>query len=93
VNEGTVTARVAGILYTSEVKEGVAVIAVPYLNAGTYAGDVTFKADDNYNMPSESYEFTVEKATPELTVDYVVNITYGDIMTFTANLTSKGKPV
>ena len=93
VNEGTVSARVAGILYTSEVKEGVAVIAVPYLNAGTYKGNVTFKADDNYNMPSEAYEFTVEKATPALTVDYLVNITYGDTMTFTANLTSNGKPV
>ena len=93
VNEGTVSAKVAGLVYTSEVKDGIAVIIVPYLNAGTYTGNVTFEADDNYNKPTESYEFTVEKATPKFEVKYDVNITYGDVMVITANITSMKKAV
>ena len=93
VNEGTVSTIVAGIRYSSQVKGGIAIINIPYLNAGTYPATMTFTADANYNATSKDYEINVAKATPELTVDYVMNITYGDIMTFTANLTSKGKPV
>ena len=93
ITEGTVTAVINNIPYTSSVENGMAVIEMANLNAGTYTGNVTFSAGSNYDMPSEDVEFTVSKTTPELDIQNIIDVNYGYSVIITVKVTNNRKSV
>ncbi|MBR6993776.1 MAG: Ig-like domain repeat protein, partial [Methanobrevibacter sp.] len=65
------------VVFTQEPIDGQATFTLKNLSASNYTIEATFNGNENYTIASNSTNFTVFKATPELNVT-VEDIYYGD---------------
>ena len=86
LNSGKVVVKVNNIEYSADVKDGIATLIIPKLNAGTYNANVTY-IDNNMSRAEIPVNFTVNKK--DITINtkdaaYVIN--YGG--TYKASFTN-----
>ncbi|MCQ2737104.1 MAG: Ig-like domain-containing protein, partial [archaeon] len=91
---GTVTVVLDnGMNQTVDVVNGTATAVFEDLGAGDYIVSVTYSGDQNYTGDDTTTVFTVEQATPDVTIS-VDNVTYGDDATVVVTVTGvDGNPV
>ena len=98
LNGGKVVVNVNGVEYDEDVKDGIATLVIPKLNAGTYNANVTY-IDNNISRAEIPVNFTVNKkdiAINAKNAAYIINyggtykvsftnVTDNDRVTFTFN--------
>ncbi len=91
---GTVTVVLDnGMNQTVDVVNGTATAVFEDLGAGDYIVSVTYSGDQNYTGDDTTTVFTVEQATPDVTIS-VDNVTYGEDATVFVTVTGvDGNPV
>ncbi|SDA60724.1 Ig-like domain repeat protein, partial [Methanobrevibacter millerae] len=100
---GNVTLRIgANVIDTKDLVGGKATFTVTDLAAGTYTANATFNGNVNLTSVSAEADFTVAKATPQLSVivsniiyysveNIIVNVNVGGNVTIKVNGTVKGR--
>ena len=97
---GQVLVQINGVGYYANVVNGVAKVAVPKLDAGTYTAKITYIGDDKYEPVTTSVKFTVEKAKSSMSAigddinvgdDATVTIILPNDATGTVTVTIGGK--
>ena len=92
MNLGNVSIEISGKDYSANVKNNIAVIEIPGLNAGIYRGSVRFSGASYYNPCEVNVTF---KVRPKL-VDIAAlanNVTYGDAVKIHVNVTLNGTSI
>ena len=79
--------EIKGVGYYADVINGVAKVAIPKLDAGTYIAKITYVGDDKYDSMSTSVKFSVEKAKSSISA-IGDDIAVGDDATVTIKLPS-----
>ncbi|MBR6023404.1 MAG: Ig-like domain repeat protein, partial [Methanobrevibacter sp.] len=89
---GNVNTTVNGKTYSSEVKDGKAVITIPDLLKGDYTLPITYSGDDKYNPLTKDLNITVEGGKAIISAPELVKY-YSGPERFTVNLTyARGSP-
>ena len=86
LNEGKVVVKINNVEYKSDVKNGIATLVIPNLNAGNY--NVNVRYDDNNEPKAETpVNFTVKKASAEIIIaNDTLNVQVSDLISAGATL-------
>jgi len=86
LNIGKVVVKINNVEYKSDVKNGIATLVIPKLNAGTY--NVNVRYDDNNEPKAEiPVNFTVNKASAEIVIaNDTLNVQVSDLISAGATL-------
>ena len=83
--DGQIIVTINGKDYTVDVTAGKGILVLKDLIPNTYDVTATFQETTNYNKSTKNTQFTVNKATPTITIT-TKNITYGNDETVTITL-------
>ncbi|AGN16734.1 Ig-like domain-containing protein [Methanobrevibacter sp. AbM4] len=87
--DGKIIVTINGKDYTVDVTAGKGILILKDLIPNTYDVAAVFQETTNYNNSTKNTQFTVNKATPTITIT-TENITYGNDETLTIKLTGIG---
>ena len=86
LNKGKVVVNVNDVEYEDDVKDGIATLVIPKLDAGTYNVNVTY-VDNNVSKAETPVNFNVTKATAEIVIaNNTFNVTALDLISVGASL-------
>ena len=92
VREGMVLLELNDKQYVGVVDNETITFEFLKLDANNYTCNVNYNGGDNYNNPTQISLFSVAKRDVDFSLNYT-NITYGDVLRLSVNVTSNNTPV